>query len=82
MAIGLKIKKKTDGQIIKLSQSSNKPKMTANVTHTCYSSMTYQHRYIKECSVTILKVLQIKRHNFVNESHLLIWGKLQLGIIR
>ena len=39
-------------------------------------------RYIKECFVTILKVLQIKRHNFVNESHLLIWGKLQLGLIR
>ena len=38
--------------------------------------------YIKECFVTKLKVLQIKLHNFVNESHLLIWGKLQLGLIR
>ena len=36
----------------------------------------------KECFVTILKVLQRKRHNFVNESYLLIWGKLQLGLIR
>ena len=28
------------------------------------------------------KVLQIKRHNFVNVSHLLIWRKLQLGLTR
>ena len=26
--------------------------------------------------------MQIKRQNFVNESHLLIWGKLQLGLTR
>ena len=26
--------------------------------------------------------MYIKRRNFVNESHLLIWGKLQLGLIR
>ena len=24
----------------------------------------------------------VKRHNFVNESHLLIWGELQLGLTR
>ena len=34
----------------------------------------------KRVFVTILKVLQIKRQNFVDESHLLIWGKLQLGL--
>ena len=56
-----------------------------DLDETCIESDLSEH--IKECFVTILKVLQIifklkNSNNFVNESHLLIWGKLQLGLIR
>ena len=33
------------------------------------------------CFYWLVTVSELKRHNFVNESHLLIWGKLQLGLI-